>query len=99
MRVTISVTRPGRLDQAEADRIELSVAPERCPGRQPAQAPHQPVGGGVDQQPELAGRRLGAGGAVGGEVQLVRLDRVFGLSSGAIGLLVERLGQARQMVT
>ena len=40
---------------------------------------------------------LRAGGAVGGEVQLVRLDQVLGLSAGAIDLLVERLGQARQI--
>ena len=88
---------PGHLDQAEADRIELGIAPERCPRRQAAQAQQQPVGGGVDQQAELVGGRLGAGGAVGGEVQLVRLDQVFGLSPGAVDLLVERLGQARQI--
>ncbi len=51
---------PGDLDQAEADCIELSVAPERCPGRQTAQAQYQPVGSGVDQQAELVGGGLGA---------------------------------------
>jgi hypothetical protein len=30
-------------------------------------------------------------------VQLVRFDQVFGLSSGAIDLLIERLGQSRQI--
>src|SRR6202140_4890170 len=88
---------PGHLDQAEADRVELGVAPERCPGRQPAQAQHQPVGGGVDQEAELVGGGLGARGAVGGKVQLVRLDQVLGLPARAIYLLVERFRQAREI--
>ena len=83
---------PGHLDQTEADRVELGIAPERSPGRQAAQGRQQPVRSGVDQQSELVGGRLGAGGAVGGEVKLVRLNQVLGLSSGAIDLVVERLG-------
>jgi hypothetical protein len=43
----------------------------------------------MDQQAELIGRGFGAGGAPGGEVQLMRLDQVFGLSPGAIKLLIE----------
>jgi hypothetical protein len=66
----------GDLDQDQADRVELSGAPERGLGRQTAQRVQEPVGGGVDQQPELVGRGAGAGGPVGGEVQLVRLDQV-----------------------
>ena len=42
MRVTISVTAARDLDQAEPDRIELSVAPERGSRRQGAQAQQQP---------------------------------------------------------
>jgi hypothetical protein len=42
-------------------------------------------------------RRLGAGSTVGSEVQLVRLDQVLGLSSGAVNLFVERLGQAGEI--
>jgi hypothetical protein len=49
---------PCDLDQAEADRVELCIAPERCPGRKTAQGQHQPVGGGVDQQAELVGGGL-----------------------------------------
>ena len=78
----------GHLDQAETDRIELGVAPERVPGSQTAQAQQQPISRRMDQQAELVGRRPGAGGAVGGEVQLVRLDQVFSLSPGAIELLI-----------
>src|ERR1700675_2654169 len=43
----------GDLDQAEPDRIELGIAPERVPGREAAQAQQQPIGSGVDQQSEL----------------------------------------------
>jgi hypothetical protein len=42
MRVTISVTRPATLDQTKADRVELGITPERCPGRQAAQGERQP---------------------------------------------------------
>ena len=38
MRVTISVTRPATLIQAEPDRVEIGVAPERGAGRQAAEA-------------------------------------------------------------
>ena len=96
MRVTISDAR-GDLDQTEPDRIELRLAPEGCAGRQAAQAQHQPVGGGVDQQAELVGGRLAARGAVGGKVQLMRLDQIFGLSTRAIELFIERLGIALQI--
>jgi len=69
------------LDQVKADRVELGIAPERCAGRQIPQVQHQPVGGGVDQEAELVGGGLGARGAVGGKVQLVRLDqRCYGAS-------------------
>ena len=71
----------GDLDQAEPDRVELGVAPERGAGRQvragSAAASKPPCGsaGGTGWRSPLV-----AGGAVGGEVQLVRLDQVFGLS-------------------
>ena len=68
---------PGDFDQTEPDRVELSVAPERGAGRQATQVQHQPVGGRMDQEAELVGRCLAARGAVGGEVQLVRLDQVL----------------------
>ncbi len=40
---------PGNLDQAQADGVELGVAPERGSGRQAAQGQHQPISSGVDQ--------------------------------------------------
>ena len=48
----------GDFDQGEADCVELGLAPERGLRREAAQGVHEPVGGGVDQQAELIGRRL-----------------------------------------
>jgi hypothetical protein len=48
------------------------------------------VGGGVDQQAELIGARLGAGRAVRSEMQLMGLDQILRLASRAIDLLVTR---------
>lgn len=46
----------------------------------------------MQEEPELIGRRLGAGRAVGGEMRLPRLDVVLGRSAPAVDILVERLG-------
>src|ERR1700751_6387997 len=102
MRVTVSVTRPATLIRQR--RIVSNWASRqpfdklrRGPRRDAAQGQHQPVGGGMDQEAELVGGGLGARGAAGSEMQLVRLDQVFGLSACTIDLLVERLGQAWQI--
>ena len=87
----------GDLDQGHADGVELSVAPERGFGRQAAQRVQKPIGGGVDQQAELIGRRAGAGGAIGGEVQLVRLDQVFCLAARAVDVLVQPARRAGEV--
>ena len=67
----------------------MGIAPEGPLGRQAAQGVEQPIGGGVDQEPELVGGSAAAGGAVGGEMQLVRLDQIFSLAAGAVELVVE----------
>ena len=79
----------GDLDEGEAQSVELGVAPKRGLRRQAAQGVQEPVGGGMDQEPELIGGRLGARRSVGGEVQLVRLDRILGLAATAVEDLVE----------
>ena len=50
----------GDLDEAQAQRIELGDAPNRTFRHRHAQAPHQPVRAGVEEQPKLIGRGLGA---------------------------------------
>ena len=74
----------GRLDQGETDDIELVIAPERSFRRQALQAVHQPIGGGVDQQPELIGGRRGARRSVGVEMQLVRLGTIWKLPQNSL---------------
>ncbi|UVK50368.1 hypothetical protein DBIPINDM_008075 (plasmid) [Mesorhizobium sp. AR02] len=60
-----------------------------------ARRPHiRPVSTGMQEEPELVGRRSGAGGAVGGKMRLPRLDVVFGGAAPAVEVLVERLGLA-----
>src|SRR5690348_17394439 len=51
----------------------------------------------MDQQAELVGGGLAARGAVGGEMQLVRLDQIFGLPARAIDLLVQHPGQTGEI--
>ena len=63
-------------------------------GIEDAQAPHQPVGAGVQEQPELVGGGLGARGAVGGQMRLPGLDVVFRLAAPAVDILVEDAGVA-----
>lgn len=48
----------------------------------------------MQEQPELVGRRSGAGCAIGGEMRLPRLDVVLGSAAPAVDILVERLGVA-----
>ena len=54
----------GNFDQRQTNRVELGGAPERGLRRQTTQRVQEPVGGGVDQQAELIGRRAGAGGPI-----------------------------------
>ena len=91
---------PGDFDQAEADRVELGLAPERGPRRQPAQGQHQPVGGGVQHQADLIGQGGAATGAVGSELALVQLDQVLGLAARAIQRVIQPFGvPERKLVT
>src|SRR6266404_5550920 len=58
------------------------------------QREHQPVGGGVQDQPHLVGERAAAAGAVGGELSFVQFDQVLGLAAGAVEGLIDMLGRA-----
>ena len=54
----------------------------------------EPIGGGVEDKADLVGERRAAAGAVGGELGLVQLDQVLGLSACAIETVVDPLGRA-----
>lgn len=66
------------LQEGRADCLEGSGAPSGFSGRGIAHVEHRPVGGGVQEQPELVGLPAMAGGAVGGEVGFVLLDPLPG---------------------
>src|SRR5713226_540827 len=61
----------------------------------PSGAVHTTVGGGMQDEPHLVGERAAAACAVGGELSLVQLDQVLGLTSGAVERFVDVLGRPR----
>ena len=80
-----------------AQRFERGLTPERAAGCGLAKLVQQPIGAGVEKEPELVGLPAVAGGAVGPGVELVLLDHVFHPAPGAIDLFVEELGRAAQV--
>src|SRR6266478_1721719 len=83
----------GDFDEAQPQRVELHDAPSRAFGHQPAHRPEEPVGTGVKEEAKLVGRSLMAGGAVGGEMVLPRLDMVFRLTARAVEPLMSGLAR------
>ena len=77
------------LEQFLAEGCELGPVERHAARHGIAEREHQPVGGGVQDQPELVGERALAGGAVGGELGLVQLDQVLRLAAGAVDPFVE----------
>lgn len=69
------------LEQAQPEGGELGVGERHRTGDGAAQGEHQPVGCGVQDQPDLVGERALAGGSVRGELALVQLDQVLGLAA------------------
>ena len=55
---------------------------------------HEPVSGGVQDEPHLIGQRRAATGAVGGKLGLVQLDQVLGLAARAVEALIQPPGGA-----
>ena len=79
----------GELDQPQAHGVELTATPERAARHEGAQGPHQPVGAEMEEQAHLIGAGARAGGAIGGEMALPRLDMVLGLAAGAVEIFIE----------
>jgi hypothetical protein len=84
----------GDLDEAQAQGVELSDAPHRTLWHRDAKSPHQPIGAGVEEQPELIGGRFCAGRSVRRQMGLPGFDVVFGLAAPAIDVFIERAGIA-----
>ena len=79
----------GDLDQTQTQSVELGDAPHRTFGHGNAKPPHEPISPGMEKEPELIGRRLGAGCAVGGQVGLEGFDVIFGPAASAVQVFVE----------
>jgi hypothetical protein len=88
----------GEFDQAQSQGVELHDAPVRAFGHEAAHRPQEPIGAGVQEQAELVGFGLVAGGAVGGEVVLPGLDVVLGLTARAVEPFVQVLGAAARKI-
>jgi hypothetical protein len=69
----------GDLEEPQAQRCELGGGERGSLGDFLLDAPHQPVGGGVQDQAHLVGVGRSARGAIAGELGLVRLIRFSAL--------------------
>ena len=93
-REAVSMTRAPSFNSRRRMVANSAVA-RACGGDGVAHGEHQPIGGGVQDEPHLVGERAAAAGAVGGELGLVQLDQVLGLAAGAVERLVDMLGRCR----
>jgi hypothetical protein len=84
----------GDFDEAKAQRVELRDAPRRTLGHRYPQAPHDPVGAGVQEQPQLAGAGLRARCSIGRQMCLPGFDVVLGLAAPAIAIFIKHAGVA-----
>ena len=92
MREVISTPPRAELQKPQANGVELGRGERVCLGDCITQGEHQPVRGGVQDQPHLVGERAAAAGAIGGKLRLVQFDQVLGLASGAVERFVDMLG-------
>ena len=89
-------TTRARILRRSSLRVANSARARRAAGDGVAQGEHQPVSGGVQNQPELVGERSLAGGPIRGELPPVQPDQVLGLTSGTIDVFVEIAGIAAE---
>src|SRR4030081_2535983 len=82
-----------KLQEPQANGGELGGGKRVCLGDCITQGEHQPVRGGVQDEPHLVGERAAAAGAIGGKLRLVQFDEVLGLASGAVERFVDMLGR------
>ena len=84
------------LHEPKSQSIELRHTPDRALRHGRTQGPQQPVGASVEEQAELVGGCLGAGGAVSGEMTLPGLDMIFGTAAPAIDMPVTAFSVCRR---
>src|ERR1700757_4548792 len=79
------------LEKPEPDRVELGRCQIARLWDGIAHGEDEPIGGGVEDEADLVGERRAATGAIGGELGLVQLDQVLGLSASAIEVIIDSL--------
>ena len=84
----------GDLEEPQPQGRELGPGQIALFGNGVAHGQHQPIGSGVQDQPNLIGDGGTAGRAIRRELRLVQLDQVLRLSACAIQAFVEPLGRA-----
>ncbi len=72
------------LEQTKPQRRELADCQWRAGWHGVAHNKQEPVSAGVQDEAELVGARIAAGGSVGSQLALVQLDEVLGPAAGAI---------------
>ena len=87
----------GDFEEGPAQGFEGRLAPARTPRRGLAQAVQQPVGAGMQEEPELVGLPTMARRTVGFRIELVILDHVLNPAPGAVDFLVQKLSPAGQI--
>jgi len=94
IRDAVSITRAATLRSRRRRGCELGGGKRSGFWDGLSEAPHQPVGGGMQDQPHLVGIGQAAGGAIAGKLRLVHLDEVLGLAASAVERIVDVLGRA-----
>ena len=82
------------LEQPQADSRELGGAEGGGCGHSVPHGPHQPVGGGVKDEPHLIGVGRAAGGSVALQLRFMQLDQVFSLAAGAVESVIDPFSAA-----
>jgi hypothetical protein len=82
------------LEQPQAQGRKLGACQSGGPGDRLLDAPHQPVCGSVQYQAHLIGIGRAARGAIAGELRLVALDQVLGLTTRAVERVIDVLGRS-----
>lgn len=72
-------------------RVELCGAPGGSAGHEGSQAPHHPIGAGMQHQAHLVGGGAGTAGAVGSQMGFPVFDMVLRHAPAAIDLFIELL--------
>ncbi len=86
------------LDEPQAQGVKLRDAPYRAFWYGHAQAPHEPISSGVQEQSQLVRSHFRARRAISRQMRLPGFDMIFGFAAPAIDMLIKRAGIARRQI-